>query len=78
MKVAIDEHIVVMFISFQFSEAERRYYTTEREFLYLLRALEELRSLIVGSVFATKVYTDYLAITYITKNGASAKGRLAS
>jgi hypothetical protein len=67
-----------MFISFQFSEAERKYHTTEREFLCLLRALEESRSLIVGSAFVTKVYTDHSAIIHITKNGATAKGRLAA
>ena len=53
---------IVMFISKRFLETETRYSTTEREALAILRCLEEVRWLVLGSPFPTKVYTDHQAL----------------
>ena len=50
---------IIMFIWKRFLLAETRYSTTEREMLAVLRCLEEIRWLVLGSSFPTKVYTDY-------------------
>lgn len=46
LHVPKEEHTVIIFLSFQFTDTERRYHTTEREFLALLRSLEEVQSLV--------------------------------
>jgi len=53
---------IVMFISKSFLETETRYSTTEREALAILRCLEEVRWLVLGLPFPTKVYTDHQAL----------------
>jgi len=58
---------VIMFISKRLLSAETRYTTTEREALAILRYLEEVRWLILGSPYTTKVYTDYSALVSLLK-----------
>ena len=53
---------VIMFISKRFLPVETRYSTKEREALVILRCLEEVRWLVLGSPFPTKVYTDHRAL----------------
>lgn len=69
---------VVMFISQQLSEAESRYLNTEREALAVLRALEEVRWLVVGSPFPVKVYTDHSALLSVLRGAGSHQGRITS
>ena len=62
---------IIMFISKWLLPAETRYSTTEREALAILRCLEEVRWLILGSPYPTKVYTDHSApVSLLKKNDA--------
>jgi len=67
---------IIMFISKVFTPAERRYSTTEREALAVVRCLEEVRWLILGSPYPTKVYTDHVALISLLKKD-DAHGRIA-
>ena len=49
------EQRIIMFISKQLAKLETRYSATEREALAVLRCLEEVRWLVVGSPYPTKV-----------------------
>lgn len=66
---------IIMFISKSFAPAETRYHTTEREALAVVRCLEEVRWLVVGSPHPVKLYTDHQALVSILK-GDDARGRL--
>lgn len=67
---------VIMFISQRFNDAETRYHTTEREALAVLRCLEEVRWLVIGSKYLVIVYTDHEALVSILNKGDTAKGRI--
>jgi len=67
---------IIMFLSKPFLPAETRYSTTEREALAVLRCLEDVRWLILGSPFPTIVYTDHLALVSLLKKD-DAHGRIA-
>ena len=69
---------IVMFISQRLSEVEQRYLNTEREALSVLRALEEVRWLVVGSPYPVKVYTDHSALLSILRGEGSHQGRISS
>ena len=58
---------VIMSISKGLLSAETRYSTTEREALAILRCLEKVRWLILGSPYAKKVYTDHSALLCLLK-----------
>jgi len=66
---------VIMFISKRLLPAETRYSTTEREALAILRCLEEVRWLILGSSYPTKVYTDHQALVILLRKD-DAQGRI--
>jgi hypothetical protein len=70
------EQRIIMFISKPFSPAETRYSATEREALAVLRCLEEICWLVVGSPFPTKVYTDHQALISLLRKD-DAHGRIA-
>ena len=65
-----------MFISKQLAKPETRYSATEREALAVLRCLEEVRWMVVGSPFPTKVYTDHQALVTLLRKD-DAHGRIA-
>jgi len=67
---------IMMFISKAFTPAETRYSSTEREALSVLRCLEEVRWLVLGSRFQTKVYTDHEALISLLRKH-NAYGRIA-
>ena len=69
LTVLINKYVVVSFISFQLTSAKSRYHTTEKEFLVIIKCLKELQPLVIGSLFAVKIYTNHLAITDILKKG---------
>lgn len=56
---------------------ERRYTTTEREALAVIRSLAEVKWLVQGSNHPTKVYTDHQALETILNEGTDAHGRIA-
>jgi len=56
---------LIMFISKRLLPAETRYPTIEREALAILRCLEGVCRLILGSPFPTKVYTDHQALVIL-------------
>lgn len=66
---------VVMFLSKPFALAETRYHTTEREALAVVRSLNEVRWLVIGSRYPIKIYTDHQALVSILK-GDDARGRI--
>jgi len=66
---------IVMFISKRFLETETRYSTMEREALAILRCLEEVWWLVLGSPFPTKVYTDHHALLGLLRKD-DAHGRM--
>jgi len=70
------KHRIIMFLSKPFLPAETRYSTTEREALAVLRCLEEVQWLILGSPFSTIVYTDHQALVSLLKKD-DAHGRIA-
>ena len=53
---------VVMFIAKRLSDAETWYTTTEQEVLAVVRCLAEVRWLVLGARFPTKVYIDHLPL----------------
>jgi hypothetical protein len=64
-----------MFISIRLDPAETHYTTTEQEALAVVRCLAEVRWLILGASYATKVYTDHSALISLLKHD-DAHGRI--
>jgi len=65
---------VIVFISNRLLLAETWYWTTKWEALAILRCLEEVQWLILGSPYSTKVYTDHLThICLLKKNNTHAR-----
>lgn len=69
--------VSVKFMSFQLTEAQRRYHTTEREFLAVITCLEKARHLVNGQGQPVKLYTDHTAVKDILRNSDTATGRIA-
>ena len=59
---------VVMFLSFQFTPAQSRYHTTERECLAVVKALGEVRWIVKGSKYPVVLYTDHQALLKVLKS----------
>ena len=66
---------MVIFISKRLADAETRYTTTEQEALAVVRCLAEVRWLVLGARFPTKVYTDHSALITLLKHD-DAHGRI--
>ncbi|RDI83557.1 hypothetical protein Vi05172_g6513 [Venturia inaequalis] len=75
-KNVLKDMAIIMFMSFKFSDAERRYHTTEREALSVLKCLEECRYLIKGSTHETILYTDHSALISVLQ-GDDARDRIS-
>ena len=67
---------VIQFISQRFADTETRYLDIEKECLAILRALEEVRFIVVASKFPVVVYTDFGALVSILRNDDT-RGRIA-
>jgi len=76
IEIPPEQHSVVMFISFKLSETEKRYTTTEREALAVLKCCEESRWLIQGNKHPTKLYTNHIALLAILQGGDAGHGRI--
>lgn len=72
-----DKERIVMFISQRLTPAEQNYATSDREGLAVVRALEEVRHLVLGSKYPVMVYTDHAALTTLLIGDAT-KGRIAT
>ena len=68
---------VIQFISQAFSDPETRYSDLERDYLAVLRSLEEVRFLILQSPYPTTVYTNATTVSLL-KKAEESKGRIAS
>ena len=68
---------IIQFLSFKLADAETRYMTTERECLAVVRALAEVRWLVMGSEWPVKVYTDHSALPPILNQGTDVHHRIA-
>lgn len=68
---------IIMFMSYRLADVETRYTTTEKEALAVVRCLAEVRWLVVGSPFATMIYTDHQALLSILNKGTDTHGRIA-
>ncbi len=66
-----------MFMSFRLEDAETRYDTIEREALAIVRCLAEVRWLVTGSEYPTKLYTNHSALESIFTQGSDANERIA-
>lgn len=74
----VGEIRIVMFISQKLSDIESRYLNTERKGLAILWCLEEVRCLVTGSPYHTKVYTEHNALLLLLQGeGVSYKGQLS-
>lgn len=60
-----DELVIIAFLSFKFSGAERNYHTTEREALALLKSLAEVGWMFKGRPLPVMTYTDHKALLAI-------------
>ena len=67
---------VIQFISQKFTDVETRYQELERECLAILRALEEVRFLVIHAKYPVVIYTNANALATIMK-GDEVKGRVA-
>ena len=67
---------IIMFMSFRLVGAATRYSTTEQEALAVLRCLQEVRWLVLGSRYAVLVYTDHSALIHLLKHDDT-HGRMA-
>ena len=72
----LDKLKIVLFMSFQFTDVQRRYHTTERETLAVLKSLSECRWLVKGPKYPIMLYTDHQALLKCLKSEDST-GRLA-
>ncbi|RDW59800.1 hypothetical protein BP6252_12887 [Coleophoma cylindrospora] len=66
----------VMFLSFALTKSQGNWQTTEREAYAVVRTLQDLRWLIIGSRFPIIVYTDHRAVLSVMK-GPDAHGRIS-
>ena len=67
---------IIMVMSKRFLPAETRYSTTERKALAILQCHEEVRWLVLGSPYSTKVYMDHIALLWLLRKD-DAHGRIA-
>lgn len=74
--VPMDKQRVVKCLSFKFSDVQRRYHNTEREFLALLLSLERCRHLLVGLPYPVMTYTDHSAIISIVNDSNNGRTRI--
>ena len=70
-----DRMRIIMFISKRLEPAETRYSTTEQEALAVVRCLAEVRWLVLGAQYPTKVYTDHSALISVLRHD-DAHGRI--
>ena len=68
---------IIMFMSFRLEDAETRYDSTEREALAVVRCLAEVRWLVMGSEYSTRLYTNHSALESIFTQGSDAHGRIS-
>ena len=59
---------IIMSISKRLESAETRYTTTEQEALVVVRCLAEVRWLVLGATYPTKVYTGHSALISLLKH----------
>ena len=76
LKIDHADYEIIMFMSWGMSEAEKKYHTSEREALSVIKCLEECRWLVVGADHPTKVYTDHESLIAIL-NKTDARGRIS-
>lgn len=65
-----------MFLSFRLSDAETRYVNLERECLAIVKCLNKVRWLVIGSKFSVIIYSDHHALSNIFIKGDSTKARI--
>ena len=72
------EHIrIIMFMSFRLENTETKYDTIEKEALAVVRCLAEVKWLVTGSEYPTKLYTDHSDLESIFTQESDAHGRIA-
>lgn len=54
-------------LSLAVTDAELRYYTTEKEVLVILRRVEQVRWLVFGAKYPTLVYTDHIVVRSVSQ-----------
>jgi hypothetical protein len=66
-----------MFILFKLSDVKTRYTTIEREVLAVVYNLTEVRWLVIGSPYLTKIYTNYTALILTLENRPDSYSKIA-
>ncbi|TAQ83554.1 hypothetical protein B7494_g8120 [Chlorociboria aeruginascens] len=72
-----DKIRILLFLSFKLSDVETRYTTTEREALAVVRCLAEVRWIVMGSKWPTKIYTDDTALISNLTKGPDSHGKIS-
>ena len=65
-----------IFFSFWLSDVETRYVNSEREYLAIVRCLNEIKWLVIGNKFPTIIYADHHALSDIFNKEDSTKARI--
>ena len=68
---------IILFLSFQLSNAKSQYITTEWETLAVVQCLAKVRWLVVGSRHLTIVYINHMAFKFILTTGSKGNGCIA-
>ena len=65
-----------LFLSFKLADAETRYVNSERECLAVVRCLNEVKKLVIGSLYPVMIYSDHTALRDIFTKGDNKKARI--
>ena len=71
-----DNERIIMFMSFQLSDAETRYSNPEQECYVITCCLAEVRWLVIGSAYPVIIYTDHQASQDSFQSGTSENSRI--
>ena len=69
---------IIMFLSYKLKDAETRYSNSERGCFAIVKALAEIRWLVIGSKYPVMIYTDHEALKAIFATENTEKGRIAT
>lgn len=66
-QIVNNKESVICFLSYQLTEAQSRWHTTEREAFAVYKCLDECSWLLLGSKFPVRVYTDHSALLSVLR-----------
>ena len=72
-----DQIRIILFMSYKLADIKSRYTIIKREVLVIVRCLIEVRWIIVGSPYSTKIYINYNALLSILVKGLNSYKKVA-